>query len=376
MIDLNMKSKRKHRRIKISNIKDLKKALLEEGYISEIIHEDNLEKSIVKLFNISDIEIKRLLTYMNENISFKVNDISDFIQYIKDIIIFEEEHNLLFEKIKNINELRIDREEYDRIVTEEENVEEELKAIEKIKHKVSKAINDDEYSYLEILEKELDENYIYAKDIELLKKIIMFGNTSIKEKYNNENNTKSLYIKIPNEMHYDYIPAILGSVEYHQHIKSNIPRINRLIRNIDKYIEVYNEESGIYKLNHSNALQDSINLAIVKFNEKEFKAISGKNNIKGYCCAPEIKKAVFKSCKVNKLGRLGVGYRRVNDSEKKIFEEIDRRIRLEELQDSGELIVYSKWQPCPSCYYVISQFCEKYPRINVCVKYRNIYGES
>ena len=91
--------------------------------------------------------------------------------------------------------------------------------------------------------------------------------------------------------------------------------------------------------------------------------------------AKPIGQVAFKSSKVNKLGKLGIGYNRINDSEKKILEEINKQIESNELEDKGELVLYSKWQPCPSCYYVISQFCEKYPRIKFKVKYRNKYGE-
>ncbi|MBM6839764.1 hypothetical protein H9X77_16505, partial [Clostridium saudiense] len=108
---------------------------------------------------------------------------------------------------------------------------------------------------------------------------------------------------------------------------------------------------------------------------KEFKAISGKNNVRGYCIAPNLGEAAFEACKVNKLGKIGIGYKRVNDSEKKILEEIHRQIESKVLKDEGELILYSKWQPCPSCYYVISQFCNMYPNIKLKVKYHKKYGE-
>ena len=62
------------------------------------------------------------------------------------------------------------------------------------------------------------------------------------------------------------------------------------------------------------------------YDNKEFKAISGSNEIEDYCKAPPIKEASFKSSKVNKLGNLGIGYNRVNDSEKKILEEIHKQI--------------------------------------------------
>ena len=130
------------------------------------------------------------------------------------------------------------------------------------------------------------------------------------------------------------------------------------------------------KRNHLKALQDSINIAVAMYDNKEFKAISGSNDIEDYCKAPPFKEAIFKSSKVNKLGKLGIGYNRVNDSEKKILEEIHKQIEEKELNDYGKLTLYSKWEPCPSCYFVISQFCEKHPKISVEVKYNKKYGEG
>ena len=150
--------------------------------------------------------------------------------------------------------------------------------------------------------------------------------------------------------------------------------MKRLIRNIDKYIEV-EDVNGVFKINQSTAIQDSVNMAIAVFNNQEFRAVSGKNDIKNSCKLVSLEEAVFESCKVNKLGKLGIGYNRVNDSEKKIFEYINKKIEHKELNPEGNLTLYTKWQPCPSCYYVISQFINKYPKIDIKVKYYKEYGE-
>ncbi|HEY5525692.1 MAG TPA: deaminase domain-containing protein, partial [Clostridium sp.] len=143
----------------------------------------------------------------------------------------------------------------------------------------------------------------------------------------------------------------------------------------NKYMKVDEKEKTTFKIDQSKALQDSINIAVAIYDNKEFKAISGSNNITNYCTAPSLEEAIFKSSKVNKLGKLGVGYDRVNDSEKKIFEEIHKQIEAKVLKNEGNLILYSKWEPCPSCYFVISQFCKKHPNIKVQVKYGEKYGE-
>lgn len=228
---------------------------------------------------------------------------------------------------------------------------------------------------LEELEREINKDYIYSKDIELLKKMILFNNKNIYEEYDEFNQTKSVFIEMPKKISFDYVMAQKGSVEYHQHINSYIPRMRRLIKNMDRYL-IKEEENGIFKINQSSTIQDSVNIAIAIFNGREFRAVSGKNDIKNSCLLIPPGKEKFESCKVNKVGKLGIGYNRVNDSEKKIIEEINNLIGLGKIPSEGELVLYSKWEPCPSCYYVISQFIKKYPNINFKIMYNKEYGDG
>ena len=369
----NKKTSKK--RIKIRDIEDLKKALLEKNIILQSYNELNLKEIFLKDFNI-DIDIfNKIYCSIKEGlITYKVEDINDFIDYIKNIIIFEDEHKKLCKKLNKIKILKIDRVEYDRIPSIQDDVEHILKIVDYIKEAISAEIDDEGKLKLNSLEDEVDRDYVYAKDIELLKKIIIYNNNNIKEEYDESSQTKTLLIEVPNNINFDYIKAEKGSVEYYQHIKSYIPRMKRLIRNIDKYIEV-EEINGVFKINQSTAIQDSVNMAIAVFNNQEFRAVSGKNDIKNSCKLVSLEEAVFESCKVNKLGKLGIGYNRVNDSEKKIFEYINKKIEDKELNPEGNLTLYTKWQPCPSCYYVISQFINKYPKIDIKVKYYKEYGE-
>ena len=260
-------------------------------------------------------------------------------------------------------------------LSSQDNVEDIINAIEEIKSNISRIISEEEKAKLENLEKELDKDYLYAKDIELLKKMVLIRKEGIKEKYNAKTKTKTISIEIPKQINYEYITAKKGTVEYHQYLSNNIPRMQRLIKNMNKYMKVDEKEKTTFKIDQSKALQDSINIAVAIYDNKEFKAISGSNNITNYCTAPPQDAAIFKSSKVNKLGKLGIGYDRVNDSEKKIFEEIHKQIEAKVLKNEGNLILYSKWEPCPSCYFVISQFCRKHPNIKVQVKYSKKYGE-
>lgn len=375
MIERNNKVKSiKKDRIKIRTIKDFIKVLQNENYNLSMVTEEDFKEEIINEFNVNNKICEEMYrTLNNGNITYKVNGVKGFIDYIESVIIFEDEHNKLCKKINKIKTLIIDRVEYERILTTKDDVEHILKIIEETKKSISGKINEEGKIKLESLEDEINRDYVYAKDIELLKRMILCNNKNVKEEYDEKSQTKTLVIEIPQKISFDYVKAEKGTVEYYQHIKSYIPRMKRLIKNLDKYIMEYN---NTYKINQSIAIQDSVNMAIVIYNGKEFRAVSGKNDIENSCTLIPLGQEYFESCKVNKLGKLGVGYNRINDSEKKILEKIHRLIEDGSLTDEGELILYSKWEPCPSCYYVISQFIEKYPKINLKVMYYKEYGEK
>ena len=373
-IRLNSRNKKKER-IKINNLNDFKDALIRDGYKINELDGEKFKEEIIKNFKVDYSVLERLYLYFNETeITFKANDTWDFIDYIEKMILFENEHNKLCKKISKVKKLIIDRIEYERDAGYEDKVEDIIKAIEGMKSDISGRLSEEEKAKLDKLEKEIDKDYLYAKDIELLKKMVIIRNEEVEEEYNDQTRTKTISIEIPKQIDYQYIPANKGTVEYHQHISKNIPRIQRLIKNLDKYMKVSEKEVTTFKIEQSKALQDSINIAVAKYDNKEFKAISGSNNVANYYESPPQEEASFKSCRVNRLGKLGIGYNRVNDSEKKILEEIHKQIETKVLKNEGNLILYSKWEPCPSCYFVISQFCKNHPNIKVQVKYSKKYG--
>lgn len=376
MTQKNMHIKnRKKERLKINNLSNFKDALKRDGYNIREFDEEKFKEKITQMFGLANSVTDRLHTCIKDNdITYRADDIRDFIDYIEKIMLFENEHDKLCEKISKVEKLHIDRIEYEREPKFQENVEDIIKAIEEVKSDVYGTITEEEKVKLEDLENEIGKEYLYAKDIELLKKMILIKKEDIKENYDDKNKIKTISIEIPKQISHHYIIPKKGTVEYHQHLTKNIPRMQRLTKNIDKYMKVCEKEKTTFKINQSKALQDSINIAMAIFDNKEFKAISGSNNIKNYCIAPPREEAIFKSSKVNKLGKLGIGYDRVNDSEKKIFEEIHKQIEAKVLRNNGNLILYSKWEPCPSCYFVISQFCKKHPNIKVQVKYSEKYG--
>lgn len=366
---------RKKERLKINSMNEFKEALKREGYNIDDCDEEKFKERIIKIFKLNNIMADRLNTCINEDdITYRANNIMDFMDYIEKMILFENVHKNLCIKIGCVKKLYIDRIEYNREPKFQENVEHIIKIVEETKNSISGIINKEEKVKLDRLEKEIEKKYLYSKDIELLKKMILRKKEDIKEKYNEKTKIKTISIDIPKEIDSNYIKHTKGSIEYHEHLTRNIPRMQRLIKNIDKYLEICDKEKTTFRIDQSKALQDSINIAFAIYDNKEFKAISGSNEIVNYCSAMPQEVASFKSRKVNKLGQLGIGYDRINDSEKKIFEEIHKQIEAKILKNEGTLILYSKWEPCPSCYFVISQFCKKHPKVKVQVKYGKIYG--
>lgn len=367
---------RKKQRLKINNRTDFKNALIKEGYKEVDLDDTKFKQNIIKTFKIDTSLIDIIYKSLdNSDITYRADNVKNFIEYMENIKVFQNEHNKLSKKISKISKLNISRVEYERITSTQDNVEHMIEDIESIKIKVSKRIDKKDIYRIENLENQLDKDYIYTKDIELLKKMIDSGKGNKTEVYNHDTKIKTISMEVPNEMNYEYIPAKLGSIEYHHHIKNNIPRMKRLRKNIDKYMVANEDEHKSFNINQTEILQDTINIAIAVYDHKEFKAISGSNDVVGFCRAPKEKDEAFKSSKVNKLGKLGIGYNRVNDSEKKIFEEIHNQIESGKVKNYGNLTLYSKWEPCPSCYYVISQFCKKHQNINVQVNFSKEYGE-
>ena len=364
----------KKEQIRISRIDELKNILNREGYNINTNSEEKFKEEIADIFEVNISVIHEIYTYIQyNNIIYRANNAKDFIDYIEKIILFENEHKELCEKISKIKKLIIDRVEYERERCSQDINQIIISDIEDVRKNIFTIITEEEKIKLENLDKEIEEHYLYAKDIELLKKMILTRKEDIEVSYNDDTKIKTISIEIPKEINSNYIPVEKGSVEYHQHLSSNIPRIQRLRRNLDKYMDSLEGEEGIFKIDQSKTLQDSINIAVAVYNNKEFKAISGSNNVTNYCISQNMEDVVFESLKVNKLGEVGVGYNRAYDSEKKILEEIHKQIEANILKDEGPLIIYSKWEPCPSCCFVISQFCKMYPNIKVEVKYIKKY---
>lgn len=376
MVHIDISSNNKKReRIRINNINDFKDILKRENYNLNEANEEDFKMKVAEIFEVNVSIIEKIYKYLNKtDIMYRAKDARDFIDYIEKMTLFEDENKKISEKLSGIKKLIIDRIEYERERIPQYIGEDIISDIEEVRKDISRMTIEEEKIQLEPLEKEIENEYLYTKDIELLKKMIISGSENVEEKYNHNTKIKTITIVLPKEVNSKYIPAKKGSIEYHEHLNANIPRIKRLIKNMNKYMEKVGDEEGTFKIYQSKVLQDSINIAVVIFNNVELKAISGSNEINNYYKAT-LTEETFKSHQVNKLGKLGVGYNRTHDSEKKIFEEIHKQIISKKLKNEGSLILYSKWEPCPSCCFVISQFGRKYPNIKVKVKYSKKYGE-
>lgn len=312
-----------------------------------------------------------LLGYFDKGIKFKVIDFKDFFDYLSKLERFEKSRIELSEMMKNIEVIEIDRLEFDRDQSNNKSSNYKVnKEIENIKESLYKDINEEEERFLENIEKYMKEKYLFSRDVELLKKIVLFNNKKVFEIHDTETSIKKLVIKIENEADYGFIKSEIGSVEYHKFLDANVERMERLVKNLKSYIL---GEDKIY-INQSGTMQDSINIAAAFFDNNVFRAVSGQNNIEESSLLPE--NPVFKSYKVNRLGQMGYGYDRAYDSEKKIIEDIHYKIGKGLLKDEGTITIVTKWEPCPSCYSVINQFMKLHDKINVEVKYVKRYGEK
>ncbi|MGL4850120.1 MAG: deaminase domain-containing protein, partial [Clostridium sp.] len=352
----------KIKRIDVSTLEELKRELINEGYKVDFLSDKELEAFVSKEFEVESEVLNKVLDKIKDEVSYRAKNVREILEYIIKDIVFEEEFLKLSNILEKIEKIEIKREEYEREVYEIEEVSHILEDIEEAKRYSEDSLSLEEFNEIEGLEKRLEMENVFTKDIELLKKIIMKKDNYI-ESYNKETSIKTIEVKVE-KISLDYIKHKKGTVEYMDYLNDNFKRLKSVINFLEN-------KEGIVKINQSNLLLDSINIAVVDFNNKKFKAISGSKEIDGYV---KWTKNGFKAMRVNRLGQVGTGYRRIYDSEKKILDNIDKEIREKNLKGFGTLKLYSKWEPCPSCYYVISQFKEKYPKIDIEIKYSRKYG--
>lgn len=356
------KQKKKGKRITISN---------EEDFYNLVGLDKDLE--IAEYYNVDISVINNIKDCFNlEKVSFKVKDVNELLNYSKIILEFENEYNKLLNEISHISKIEFNRIEYNREHCIPEDLSKLKREIDEFVANLVDELSEEEENKLLYLEKEIDKLYLYSKDIELLKNIMRQNSISEIEKYNEKSKIKSRTLEIKSQKFPMFLKQQKGSVEYFKHISSYIPRMKRLRKSLKNYL--YEIEAGNYRINQSEALQDSINIALVYYNNIEFKAISGSNEILDYCKAPHVEEQKFKSRRVNRLGDFGIGYNRVNDSEKKILEKIHRLIEEKKVKDNGDLVLLSMLEPCPSCYSVIHQFSKLYPNIKINIKFKKSYG--
>ena len=157
---------KKKQRLKITNLNDLKQALLQEGYTEIDFEENTYKDSISKNFKVENSVIDMMYETLNKSeVTYRADNVKNFIEYMENIYLFQNEHNKLIEKIKDISKLNIDRVEYERIITTQDNVNHMINDIERIKKEVSMKINEKDIYRIEDIEKQLDNDHVYTRDI-------------------------------------------------------------------------------------------------------------------------------------------------------------------------------------------------------------------
>ena len=82
-------------------------------------------------------------------------------------------------------------------------------------------------------------------------------------------------------------------------------------------------------------------------------------------------KKIFDTLEVNRKNIIGGegAWDRIVDSEAKILHEIAEKLG-ENFKASGKIKLFTDYDCCPSCKYVIEQFKKRYPQIEVKIVYR------
>ena len=145
---------KKKQRLNINSLNDFNKALIDEGYEEISFEENKFKEDIIKTFKLENSVIDSMYKYLNNSeVTYRADNIKNFIEYMENIKLFNDEHNSLIEEIKNINKLNIDRVEYERVISTQDDVNHMINDIEKIKKSVSKKVNSNALSILEDIEK-------------------------------------------------------------------------------------------------------------------------------------------------------------------------------------------------------------------------------
>nr|WP_010293929.1 hypothetical protein [Clostridium senegalense] len=122
----------KKQRIDISNLNEFKDALKKEGYKINEFDEERFKVEVAKIFEVDNSLIENLYTCISEEeITYRVDDIKDLIDYINKMILFENQHNKLYKKISTIKKINIDRIEYEREPSIQDNVGNMMNIIKK-----------------------------------------------------------------------------------------------------------------------------------------------------------------------------------------------------------------------------------------------------
>ena len=95
---------RKKQKLKITSISDFKEALRQEGYEESDLNELKFKEIISKIFNIDNSIVDIMYKSLKDNDTiYRADDVKHFIEYMKNIKLFEEEHKKLSKTINKIS---------------------------------------------------------------------------------------------------------------------------------------------------------------------------------------------------------------------------------------------------------------------------------
>ena len=83
---------KKKQRLKITNLNDLKQALLQEGYTEIDFEENKFKDSISKNFKVENSVIDMMYETLNKSeVTYRADNVKNFIEYMENIYLFQKQ---------------------------------------------------------------------------------------------------------------------------------------------------------------------------------------------------------------------------------------------------------------------------------------------
>ncbi|MEZ2737354.1 deaminase domain-containing protein [Aneurinibacillus aneurinilyticus] len=100
----------------------------------------------------------------------------------------------------------------------------------------------------------------------------------------------------------------------------------------------------------------------------QIKTTSGNPSLNEYSTEPKGKDIIFKATEAPDVN--GIPYLRTADTEYKILNDLAKRLG-DKVDTKGKIRLFTELDTCGSCNYIIRQFNDKYPNIEIEVIHNN-----